>query len=99
MIKNTLDDFNTPKLKFKADFAVVSVEDGVRKLRHLFLFDNALVCTKPNVTGVGSKAVVEFNVKWCHFLSEVKTKYWRLIHLSLSSTLFYVVMQCTLRCI
>ena len=73
MIKNTLDDFNTPKVKFKGDFAVVSVVDGVRKLRHLFLFENALVCTKPTINGVGSKAVVEFTVKSCHFLSEVDT--------------------------
>ena len=71
MIKNTLDDFNTPKVKFRGDFAVVSVVDGTRKLRHLFLFDNALVCTKPVVTGVGTKAEVEFNVKWSQFLSEV----------------------------
>ena len=72
MIKNTLDDFNSPKVKFRGDFAVVSVAGGVRKLRHLFLFDNALVCTKPSLTGVGSNAVVEFNIKWFHFLSEVK---------------------------
>ena len=71
MIKNTLADYNTPKVKFRGDFSVVSVVDGVRKLRHLFLFDNALVCTKPNLTGVGSKAEVEFNVKWSQFLSEV----------------------------
>ena len=73
MIKNTLDDFNSPKVKFRGDFAVVSVAGGVRKLRHLFLFDNALVCTKPHIVGVGSNAVVEFNLKWSHFLSEVKT--------------------------
>ena len=72
MIKNTLDDFNSPKVKFIGDFAVVAVADGVRKLRHLFLFDNALVCTKPSLTGDGSRAVVEFNVKSVHFLSEVK---------------------------
>ena len=67
MVKNTLDDFSSPKVKFQKDFPVVGIVDGTRKLRHLFLFDNALACTKPVQTG----SSVEFHLKWVVKLTQV----------------------------
>ena len=46
----------------------VQVEDGHRKLRHLFVVENTLSCAKP--VRVADKT--EFQVKWTKLLGEVK---------------------------
>ena len=64
MVRNTLNDFSRPRVKFLSEHAVVKVVDGTRKMRHLFLFDNSLVCTKP-----GDR--LDFIIKWVLRLSQV----------------------------
>ena len=57
MVRNTLNDFSRPSVKFQSDYSVVKIVDGTRRMRHLFLFDNSLVCAKP-----GDK--LDFMIKW-----------------------------------
>ena len=46
----------------------MQVEDGHRKLRHLFVVENTLSCAKP----VRVADRTEFQVKWTKLLGEVK---------------------------
>ena len=46
----------------------VQVEDGHRKLRHLFVVENTISCAK--LVRVADKT--EFQVKWTKLLDEVK---------------------------
>ena len=65
MVRNTLNDFSRPSVKFQSDYSVVKIVDGTRRMRHLFLFDNSLVCAKP-----GDK--LDFMIKWVLRLSQVR---------------------------
>ena len=69
MVKNTLLDFSCPKVNFQMDFSMVRIVDGARKLGHFFLFDNALACTKPVLTG----SRLDFHLKWVLKLSQVRS--------------------------
>ena len=76
MVRNTLNDFSRPKVNFQTDYPLVEVVDGARKMRHLFLFDNAIVCTKPGLTG----AEVVFTIKWVLRLAQVRIFKFNFLH-------------------
>ena len=51
----------------------VELAEGCRKLRHLFLFSDVLVCAKYKASGRGEKFT--FQLKWYIPLSEVRPVY------------------------
>ena len=81
---NFLNDFNpdlsskskqTEKFKERElirDSLIVELCNGSRKLRHLFLFDDVLVCGKHKTTG--KKEDFSFQLKWFIPLDEVRIK-------------------------
>ena len=88
MIQNFLNDYNlehrgelyphggerNQRHLVKNSFTV-ELSDGNRKLRHLFLFNDVLVCAKYKASGRGEKFT--FQLKWYIPLSEVNIKHFQ----------------------
>lgn len=76
-VRSFLSEFNVPTSKLGDDRAlrrliknsfIVELADGHRKLRHLFLFNDVLVCAKYKASG---RDQFEFELKWFIVLQDI----------------------------